>query len=105
MSLKKKFLKSKPICKVTFNLPAKAAPKAKEVTLVGDFNEWSETRNKMTRLKSGAFKIELPLASEKEYQFRYLIDGELWENDWEADQYLPTPIAGVDNSVVNTQQA
>jgi hypothetical protein len=40
------------------------------------------------------------LESGKEYQFRYLINGETWENDFEADAYAPTPF-GVENSVVS----
>ena len=36
----KKFLKSKPVCKATFTLPAEAAQGAKKVFLVGDFNNW-----------------------------------------------------------------
>jgi hypothetical protein len=54
----------------------------------------------MTRLKNGEFKITLDLETGSEYTFRYLIEGEVWENDWEADKYVPSGIAGQDNSVV-----
>ena len=36
MAIKKQYLKSKPVCKVTFSVPAKEATK---VAVVGDFNE------------------------------------------------------------------
>ena len=100
MSLQKKVLKSRPVSKVTFRLPPKAAAGAENVSLVGEFNEWRPDATPMTRLKSGEFKVSLDLATGQEYQFRYLINGRTWENDWEADKYLPSGIAGAENSVV-----
>jgi 1,4-alpha-glucan branching enzyme len=96
--LKKKFLKSKPVCKVTFYLPDSI--EGDTVYLVGDFNEWNEAETPMQQLKDGRYKVTLDLESGKEYQFRYLVDGE-WHNDWEADRYAPNPFSG-DNSVVST---
>lgn len=99
--IKKQFLKNKPVCKATFTLPVEAAPKAKDVVLVGDFNDWdAENGVKMKKQKNGVFKAVLTLEAGKEYEFRYLIDGENWENDWEADKYVATPF-GVNNSVVS----
>jgi hypothetical protein len=45
--------------------------------------------------------VTLELAPGKAYQFRYLLDGDRWENDWRADRYVPNPYGG-DNSVVLT---
>ena len=99
--IKKQFLKSKPVCKTTFTLPVEAAPEADTVVIVGDFNEWNLDKGvEMKKQKNGIFKAVVELESGKEYQFRYLIDGESWENDWEADKYVSTPF-GVDNSVVS----
>ncbi len=39
--IKKQYLKSKPLCKVTFTLPKEAAAEAKEVRVLGEFNEWN----------------------------------------------------------------
>jgi 1,4-alpha-glucan branching enzyme len=101
--IKKQFLKSKPVCKATFNLPKEAAPEADKVVLVGDFNEWNAQEGiEMKKMKNGNFKTTIDLESGKEYQFRYLIDGQVWENDWEADKYVSTPY-GVDNSVIVTE--
>jgi 1,4-alpha-glucan branching enzyme len=97
--LKKQYLKSKPICKVTFYLPA--AVKAETVHLVGDFNNWDEHSTPMKKLKDDRFTVVLELESGKEYQFRYLVDQSEWHNDWEADKYVPNPFSG-DNSVVVT---
>jgi 1,4-alpha-glucan branching enzyme len=98
-AVKKQYLKSSGACKVTFNLPKAAAPEAKVVTLVGDFNNWNETEAQMKKLKNGDFKITLELSSEKEYKYRYLIDSSRWENDWQADSYVPNPF-GCDDSLV-----
>lgn len=100
MSLKKQYLKSKPICKVTFKLPAEAASDADSVKLLGDFNEWNLTAEPMKKLKSGDFTQTVNLEKDKEYQFRYLIDNAEWENDWEADAYIPSPVSMEDNSIV-----
>jgi 1,4-alpha-glucan branching enzyme len=100
MSLKKQYLKSRPVSKVTFRLPADAAPNAREVWLVGDFNEWQPSTTPMRRLKNGDYTVTLDLEPGREYQFRYLIDGERWENDWEADTYRRSGIADAENSVV-----
>jgi 1,4-alpha-glucan branching enzyme len=97
--LKKQYLKSKPICKVTFYLPA--AVKAETVHLVGDFNNWDEHATPMKKLKDDRFTVMLELEAGKEYQFRYLVDQSEWHNDWEADKYVPNPFSG-DNSVVVT---
>jgi 1,4-alpha-glucan branching enzyme len=97
--LKKQHLKSKPICKVTFYSPAQV--QAETVHLVGDFNNWSETADPMKPLKDGRFSLTLDLEAGKEYQFRYLVNGTEWHNDWEADKYVPNPFSG-DNSVVTT---
>lgn len=100
MSLKKQTLKSRPVCKVTFRVPKEAANGATNIHLVGDFNDWSETATPMKPLKSGDFTTLLELDTEKEsYQFRYLYDGKVWENDWEADAYVDNG-AGEENSVV-----
>ena len=37
MSIKKQFMKAKPVCKVTFSIEAKDA---KFAAVVGDFNNW-----------------------------------------------------------------
>ena len=98
-SLKKQYVKANNICKVTFRLPKDAAHNAELVTIVGDFNNWNLTENKMKKLKNGDFTLTLDLPCSREYRFRYLIDANRWENDWFADKYLPNNF-GADDSVV-----
>ncbi len=100
MSIKKQYLKSKPVCKVTFSLPKEAANAAKKVTLVGEFNNWDVKSLPMKKLKDGSFKLTQDLDVGQEYQFRYFIDGKTWENDWSADKYVASGLSTEDNSVV-----
>jgi 1,4-alpha-glucan branching enzyme len=102
MSLKKQFLKSRPVCKVTFRLTKKEAGDAETVHLVGDFNDWDTTAMPMQSLKSGDFKTTLDLGLDAEYEFRYLIDEEEWANDADADKLVDTPYPDVKNSVIVT---
>ncbi len=97
--LEKQVLKSKPEVKVKFSLPA--AVQGETVFLVGDFNDWNETTTPMKKLKDGSFTVTLNLPNGEEFQFRYLVNGTEWHNDWEADKYVPNPYSG-DNSVVAT---
>ncbi|MFH2064504.1 MAG: isoamylase early set domain-containing protein [Pseudomonadota bacterium] len=100
MSVKKQYLKSKPVCRVTFRVPSQVAKKAKNVHIVGEFNNWSKVSTPMKRLKDGAHVVTLDLGTGTEYQYRYLIDEDVWENDWDADKYVPSLFGGCDNSVV-----
>jgi 1,4-alpha-glucan branching enzyme len=100
MSLKKTYAKDKASCKVTFELPDAAAEGAQAVFLVGDFNNWSETSTPMKKNKDDVWTIVMNLQSGREYYFRYLIDGDRWENDWNADKYVKSPYSDAENSVV-----
>lgn len=99
--LVKKYLVDSSKCRVTFRLPIDAAPNAQTVLLVGDFNNWDTAGTKMIKLKGGDFSISLDLDCDKEYRFKYLVDGHHWENDWNADKYVPNSF-GSDDSVVIT---
>jgi 1,4-alpha-glucan branching enzyme len=100
MSLEKKYVRNNGVCKVTFRLPEKAANSAKSVALVGDFNGWSLSATPLRKSRTGGFELTLDLKTGKEYQFRYLIDSKNWENDWQADKYVPAGVGNAENSVV-----
>ena len=95
MSLTKKYLKSKPICKVTFTVPASEASK---VAVAGDFNGWDTTAS-LKKLKNGSFKGTFDIPTEQSYEFRYVIDGE-WTNEQEADRFQWNAFAATENSVI-----
>jgi 1,4-alpha-glucan branching enzyme len=96
--IKKLYLESGLSCRVSFRLPKEAAD-GENVTIVGDFNDWNTVATPMKRLKNGDFGITLELKAGRAYNFRYLIDGNRWENDWHADRYEKNPY-GEENSVV-----
>ena len=100
MAITKKFLKTKPVCKVTFRMPKAAVEGVKQVAIAGDFNNWNTKKNKLEQLKDGSFKTTLDLETGKSYQYRYVLDGQVWENDWQADDYVPSPLSNEENSVV-----
>ncbi len=100
--IKKQFLKSRPVCKATFSVPATEISGSK-VGLVGEFNNWNtDAPIKMTKKKDGNFSATVELPVGKNVEFRYVVDGDTWMNDKQADDYVTTPY-GSKNSVVHTQ--
>jgi Carbohydrate-binding module 48 (Isoamylase N-terminal domain) len=83
---------------VGFELPAAVA--AGSVTVCGDFNDWSPQSHPLTRVEGGSFHTDVALPAGRRWRFRYLLDGERWENDWAADDYVPNG-HGQDDSVVD----
>ncbi|MCR5436978.1 MAG: isoamylase early set domain-containing protein [Treponema sp.] len=104
MALKKSFSKDGKKCNVTFTVTAEAAQNAKTINIAGDFNSWSSTDTPLKKAADGSFSVKIELEAGKEYQFRYLLDGSRWENDWKADKYIPAPYSNADNSVVVTRK-
>ena len=88
------------MCKVTFGLSKKEADGASGVNLVGEFNRWNKSATEIVKMKSGDFKIVLPLKKGRAYQFRYLIDGNRWINDSKADSYIPGGVGNELNGVI-----
>lgn len=97
MAIKKQFLKSKPVCKVTFTVPAE---EAKNVAVVGSFNEWNGQATPLKKLKNGSFKGTIDLDAGTAYEFRYLVDGQ-YQNEQEADAFAWNDFAGAENSVLS----
>ena len=95
--MKKSYTKTGRSCRVTFELPAQVDANTAE--LCGEFNEWDATQHPMKRRKDGSFSLTISLKPGNEYRFRYLVNGERWENDWEADKYVPNEF-GTEDSVV-----
>ena len=98
MAIIKTYSKSKPVCKVTFEVSELTVNGAKSVSLLGDFNEWNPTALK--KQKNGTFKASVELEKGKEFAFRYLVDTDVWINDEAADKYIPNGVSHDENSVV-----
>ncbi|MEM6686391.1 MAG: isoamylase early set domain-containing protein [Bacteroidota bacterium] len=97
MAIKKQYLKSKPVCKVTFSV---AAEEAETVSVVGNFNEWNTEATSLKKLKNGTFKGTVDLAKDAEYEFRYVVDG-IYTNNEDADAYKWNEFAAAENGVLS----
>ena len=98
--IEKKYLKTKPLCKVKFALPSATVAPAKSVSVVGDFNDWDLQANPMKRQKSGLFASTVNLKTNNQYQFRYVLDGHIWLNDEDADGFVASNISMEKNGVL-----
>jgi 1,4-alpha-glucan branching enzyme len=95
--LKKRRFAKENVVKVTFSLAPHMARES--VRIVGEFNRWEGTP--LERQKDGTWRTTISLEPGREYEFRYLVDGERWVNDPMADRFAVNPY-GEDNSVVTT---
>ncbi|MEO6123627.1 MAG: isoamylase early set domain-containing protein [Ilumatobacteraceae bacterium] len=82
---------------VTFVFPAAAG--AESVSLAGEFNEWSPDEHALERQDDDSFSITIELVPGRRYQYRYLVDGREWENDWAADAYVPNEYGGNNSQI------
>ncbi|TRZ44412.1 isoamylase early set domain-containing protein [Robertkochia solimangrovi] len=96
MAITKQYLKTKPICKVTFTVPA---DEAETVVVVGDFNSWDPETGDLKKMKNGNFKGTFDLPKDNSYEFRYIIDGS-YINEESADAYQWNDFAGAENAVL-----
>ena len=82
--LKKSYSKTGKNCRITFKIDADCG--AENAAVLGEWNEWSPESHPMTKRKDGSLSTTISLDAGREYRFRYLLDGERWENDEQADQ-------------------
>ncbi len=105
MAIKKQFLKTKEVCKVTFALPENISATTTTATVVGDFNQWDKTATPMRRRKRDrVYYVTLDLPKGQDIQFRYFINGKNWLNDEQADAYAPNPFGGEENCLLSTHE-
>ncbi len=72
---------------------------AEQVSLVGEFNDWQVERTPMKKRKDGAWSVAMRLPNKSRFEYRFVVDGEEWVADEEADDFVPNPFGGK-NSVV-----
>ena len=73
------------------------APDAKDVFLVGEFNDWDTSQYRLRRYKDGVYKKKLQLKPGR-YQYLFLVDGEWW-TDPEHLERAPNPFDS-ENSII-----
>lgn len=102
MSVKKQFLKSEPVCKVTFRIEKETGKPFQSASVVGDFNGWNSEAHPMSKLKKdGSFSLVAEIPTGSVYQFRYVLDGNTWVNDNEADGFVNSPYADSQNGLLD----
>ncbi|MCB2179858.1 isoamylase early set domain-containing protein [bacterium] len=104
--IKKQYVKSRKVAKLTFKVAAKELPEGidvKTLHVVGDFNDWNRAATPMKKSK-GVFSTTIEVAPGATVRFRYLANDSVWFNDWKADEYLLGE-EGEDNSVVTAPDA
>jgi 1,4-alpha-glucan branching enzyme len=100
MAIIKKYLKSKPdICRVQFVLNGEDAKCASQVCVAGDFNDWDTQAAPMNR-KKDCFVYTVDLLAGQQYRFRYVINGNTWHNDAQADHFENSGLGDSLNSVI-----
>lgn len=95
--LRKTYSKTGRFCKVTFEIPEEVS--AQTASLCGEFNDWDPEAHPMQRRKDGRFTTTVSLEAGKAYRFKYMLDGQHWENDWAADGYVPNGFSSEDSLV------
>lgn len=79
--------------KVAFAL---TAPEASDVRLVGDFNNWDQSADPLTKEKKGLWRTTLNL-SPGTYEYKFLVDGNWWTDPEQDKVWNPF---GSENSVI-----
>ncbi|MBK9734535.1 MAG: isoamylase early set domain-containing protein [Saprospiraceae bacterium] len=100
MSIIKNYQPSKGTCKVTFTYSLTPSSKVKTVQVLGDFNSWDAKKGPKMKASKTLLSTEIELKAGQKYEFRYLLDGLTWDNDHNADSYVPSPFGGISNSVI-----
>ena len=81
--------------RVTFTLEF---PLAREVILMGDFNQWNPKTHLMKKDKSGVWKKDTLLYPGR-YEYRFLVDGQ-WRNDPNNHQTCANNFGSYNNIVM-----
>ena len=94
--------KSKLVARVTFGLPGSMW--ADTIYLLGDFNEWRPGPDPLEHARDGGWSLTKEFEVGRAFQFRYLVNGQDWLNDNQADAYVPNPYGSQNCLVVTDPQ-
>ena len=95
--VKKIYSKTGRSCRVTFGLRPEG--NTETASLCGDFTEWEKEAHPLKRRKDGRFSATISLKPNASYRYRYLLDGERWENDGAVDDLVDNPYGSQDSVV------
>ncbi len=97
--IRKEKVKGSNKVKVTFVLPEDVVDGV--VSVVGDFNDWNPTANRLMRRSNQTYSTAVKLARGKTHEFRYYADEGRWLDDEDADAFKGN-VFGTSNCVVET---
>lgn len=84
--------------RVTFELPATVW--AGQISLVGEFNNWDGQVTPMIQDRlDESWRATVDLEPGRRYRFRYLVDGDTWLTDRQADGCAANPTGCYDSVV------
>lgn len=86
--------------KVTFVLPEDHSY-GDDVSVVGDFNDWTPGEHKFVRRSNQTFSTNVTLPEDGRFAFRYYSEENGWVNEDEADDFESNEF-GATNCVVET---
>lgn len=100
-------LKKKPVRgsdKVSVTIQTFELPNAREVGVAGCWNDWDPSRTPMRKRRDGAWAATVRFERGSRHEYRFVVDGERWFADPEADDHVANPFGGM-NSVIQLREA
>uniref|UniRef100_A0A540VEV1 Isoamylase n=2 Tax=Litorilinea aerophila TaxID=1204385 RepID=A0A540VEV1_9CHLR len=97
--IKREPVKNSDQVKVTFVVPHDPAQGA--IYVVGDFNDWDTTANRLIRRSNNTRSVALRLPTGQRFAFRYYSEDGQWFNEPDADATEPNEYGSV-NSILLT---
>ncbi|MEP6584895.1 MAG: isoamylase early set domain-containing protein [Ginsengibacter sp.] len=90
---------------IIFTLPAEALEGATEAVVLGDFNNWTPGQEfELKKHADGSFKTTVELEGGRTYQYRFLLNNGRWQNDYNAQDYVPVSGLFIDNCVITVDE-
>ena len=84
-----------PTGRVNFTLQA---PQARQVSLCGEFNQWTPTATPLRQRHDGRWETVLALRAGR-YEYKYVVDGQ-WTHDPKAQEQVPNPHGSLNSVIV-----
>jgi 1,4-alpha-glucan branching enzyme len=100
--IEREYSKDMKSCKVKFVVPREIASDANSIAVAGTFNDWNQQSHQLEKQENGDFRLDMVLEPDRDYEFRFVVDGERWGNAHNADKYYWSDYSNCDNSVIET---
>jgi hypothetical protein len=84
-------------CLINFLIPNEITCGASSVAVADSFNNGDPHSHLMEKQANVNFRLDVALEPDREYKFRYIINGSCWENVHNADRYYLSDFSSCDN--------